>query len=63
MQTIPGTLMSDEPYALTAAQMEALNSLPPGVYHVCSRCREFQPMSTTISFVAPDDMVCERCAH
>lgn len=61
MQTIPGTLVADEPYTLTEAQINALNSLPPGVYHVCSRCRKFQPMGETITF-ASNEMLCERCA-
>lgn len=60
MRTIPGTLMSDEPYTLTEAQIEALNSLPPGVYHVCSRCRKFNPLGETITFVS-GGMLCEEC--
>ena len=61
MQTIPGTMMSDVPYTLTKAQIDALNSLPPGVYHVCFQCRKFQPMSEIITITSTGTL-CERCA-
>lgn len=57
--------MSDEPYTLTEAQIDALNSMPPGLYFVCSGCRRFQPCPTTITFVCgipTNSMLCERCA-
>lgn len=60
MQTIPGTLMSDEPYTLTAAQIDALNSMPPGVYLVCYECRRFNPASTTFHFDG-NGVRCEDC--
>lgn len=53
--------MSDESYTLRAEQIEALNSLPPGVYLVCSMCRKFSPMCTTIHFI-DGEMLCEPCA-
>ena len=60
MNTIPGTMMSDEPYTLTKAQVDALNALPPGVYHVCFQCRKFQPMGETITLTSGGTL-CERC--
>lgn len=60
MRTIPGTLMSGEPYTLTEAQIDALNSLPPGLYAVCSRCRRFSPAATTLTFDG-DGLICEPC--
>lgn len=61
MQTVPGTLMSDEPYTITQKQWDALNTMPPGVYLVCSKCRRFNPMSTSVTFTG-DDILCEPCA-
>jgi len=60
MQTVPGTLMSTEQYTITPEQVAALNTLPPGLYHVCSRCRVFQPASRTLYFEGTD-MLCEMC--
>lgn len=61
MPNIPGYAMSDEPYTLTEAQIDALNLMPPGVYHVCWRCRKFQPMSRAIHFTN-EGILCEVCA-
>lgn len=60
MQTTPGTQMSDEPYTLTEAQINALNALPPGVYLVCSECRRFSAANTTIHFRG-GGMCCDAC--
>lgn len=61
MQTVPGYLMSAEPYTLSVAQIDALNSMPPGVYLVCSRCRRFSPMATEITFKG-NEILCDVCA-
>ncbi len=63
-RNVPGHLMSGEPYTLTAEQIDALNSMPPGLYFVCSGCRKFQPAPVTITFVMSypnGSMLCERC--
>lgn len=62
MPNVPGYLMSEEPYTLTATQIDALNSLPPGMYFVCSECRKFCPTPVTVTFKGMDAMVCEVCA-
>jgi hypothetical protein len=59
---VPGHLMSDEPYTLTETQIDALNSMPPGIYFVCSGCRRFKPVPVTVTFKSMTEMVCEACA-
>jgi hypothetical protein len=61
VRTIPGTLVSDEPYTITREQIAALNCMPPGVYLVCGQCGKFQPASTTINFIDAN-IICEMCA-
>lgn len=65
MANVPGHLMADEPYTLTESQIDALNSMPPGIYFVCSGCRKFKPAPVTITFtfgMGTDSMLCEGCA-
>ena len=62
MPNVPGHLMSDEPYSLTQEQIDALNSMPPGLYFVCFGCRKFQPGTPTLHFQGLDGPFCERCA-
>jgi hypothetical protein len=64
MPNIPGYLMKEEPYTLTEAQIDALNSMPPGLYFVCYGCRKFQPASHSLSLeIGPDGAgaYCEKC--
>lgn len=62
MPSVPGYMMSDEPYTLTEEQIDALNAMPPGLYFVCAGCRKFKPTPVTITFKGMDEMVCEECA-
>ena len=62
MPNVSGYLMSVEPYTLTAEQIETLNSMPPGIYLVCSGCRKFRPAPVTVHFRGMDGPFCERCA-
>lgn len=65
MPNIPGYLMSDESYILTAEQVDALNSMPPGLYFVCSNCRKFRPLPIKVTFTnmfnGEMGMTCEEC--
>lgn len=62
MANHPGTMMSDEPYTLTQTQIDALNSMPPGLYFVCAECRRFVPAPLKIVFRSVGgEMVCEAC--
>lgn len=62
-RNIPGHLMADEPYSLTTEQIEALNSMPPGLYLVCYSCRRFSPATHTLSlaFEGRAEVYCDRC--
>jgi hypothetical protein len=54
--------MSEEPYTLTVEQIDALHSMPPGIYFVCATCRKFKPAPVTVTFRGMGEMVCEACA-
>lgn len=60
---IPGHLMAEEPFTLTAEQIAALNSMPPGLYLVCYRCRKFSPASHSLSieFNGRAEVYCDAC--
>ena len=63
MPRMPEHIMSDEPYILTEAQIDALNAMPPGVYFVCVDCRRFCPAPVTIVFKGLGGLPsCEECS-
>lgn len=61
-RNVEGYLMQEEPYTLTEVQIDALNSMPPGIYFVCSGCRKFRPAPVTVTFASSGDWLCEECA-
>lgn len=64
MPNVPGHVMRDESYTLTTAQIDALNSMPPGIYIVCYACRKFQPAPFSLNIEMREGsaaVLCDPC--